>query len=72
MGSGKSISEVGVKPDIIIDATSAIHHKYNYEIAKENGIVIIDMTPANLGIACCPAINLDKCLKKDNINIDYE
>ena len=57
------------KPDIIIDATSAIHHTYNYEIAKENGIVIIDMTPANLGQPCCPAINLKDCIKNDNINM---
>ena len=57
------------KPDVIIDATSAICHKYHYEVAKKNKILIIDMTPANLGISCCPAINLDECLKKDNINM---
>ena len=57
------------KPDIIVDATSAIFHKYHYEVAKKNKILIIDMTPANLGISCCPAINLNECLKNDNINM---
>lgn len=57
------------KPDIIIDATSALHHKENYKIAKDNGIRIIDMTPAKIGLSCCPVVNIDSCLKSDNINM---
>ena len=57
------------KPDIIIDATSALHHAENYKIAKENGIRIIDMTPAKIGLSCCPVVNINRCLKSDNINM---
>ena len=57
------------KPEIIIDATSALHHHKNYKLAKENGIKIIDMTPAKLGISCCPIVNLNDCINKDNINM---
>tara|TARA_A100001388_G_scaffold247243_1_gene206684 strand:- start:80 stop:928 length:849 start_codon:yes stop_codon:yes gene_type:complete len=57
------------KPEIIIDATSAIHHRRNYQLSKENGIKIIDMTPAKLGVSCCPIVNLNDCLNSDNINM---
>ena len=57
------------KPDILIDCTSAAHHIYNYDLCRNNKIRVIDMTPAKLGITCCPAINLDKCLDSDNINM---
>ena len=57
------------KPDIIIDATSALHHNKNYKLSKENGIKIIDMTPSRLGISCCPIVNLNQCLDSDNINM---
>ncbi len=57
------------KPDIILDATSAQAHPRNYEISKENGIRIIDMTPSQIGISCCPVVNIKECLKKDNINM---
>ena len=39
------------KPQIIIDATSALDHPKNYQIAKEHSIKIIDMTPAKLELA---------------------
>ena len=57
------------KPEIIIDATSALHHQKNYKLSRENGIKIIDMTPAKLGISCCPIVNLNECLDSDNINM---
>ena len=64
-----AITKLKNKPDIIVDATSALYHKYHYEVAKKNKILIIDMTPANYGISCCPAINLTECIKEDNINM---
>ena len=57
------------KPDILIDCTSASHHHYNYSLCKKNNIRVIDMTPAMLGVACCPVVNLDHCLDSDNINM---
>ena len=57
------------KPDILIDCTSASYHPYHDEICQANKIRIIDMTPAKIGIACCPAINLEECLGSNNINM---
>ena len=57
------------KPDIIIDATSALHHEENYKLSKANDIRIIDMTPSKIGINCCPIVNISKCIHADNINM---
>lgn len=67
--SMEGVLEDGETPDILIDCTSAAHHQYNYNICKKNGIRIIDMTPAKLGISCCPVVNIDACLDADNINM---
>jgi acetaldehyde dehydrogenase (acetylating) len=56
-------------PDVVIDCTSAVHHPYNYQQCKMHGVRIIDMTPAKLGLVCCPVVNLESCLKADNINM---
>lgn len=65
----EGIIELKRKPDVLIDCTSAAHHSYNYKMCKKEGIRVIDMTPAKLGIACCPVVNLDEALKADNINM---
>lgn len=65
----EGILDLPVKPDILIDCTSADHHQYHYELCKQYGIIIIDMTPAKLGVSCCPAVNLSACLDADNINM---
>ena len=65
----EGIIERRQKPEIVIDCTSAIHHEHNYNICKEYGIRIVDMTPAKLGTACCPIVNLEQCLESDNINM---
>ena len=65
----EGVLEDGEKPDILIDCTSASHHSHNYDLCKRHGIRIVDMTPAKLGLACCPAVNLDRCLGADNINM---
>lgn len=65
----EGVLEDGEKPDILIDCTSAAHHQYNYDLCKNHDIRIIDMTPAKLGITCCPVVNLDDCLESDNINM---
>ena len=56
-------------PDVLIDCTSAAHHQRNYDLCRKHGIRIVDMTPAKLGISCCPVVNLDACLDADNINM---
>lgn len=57
------------KPEVVIDCTSAMHHRHNYELCRQHGIRVIDMTPAKLGVPCCPVVNLEKCLNADNINM---
>lgn len=65
----EGVLEDGVKPDILIDCTSAAHHRHNYNLCRQHGIRVVDMTPAKLGIACCPVVNLESCLEADNINM---
>lgn len=65
----EGVLEDGERPDILIDCTSASYHQYNYDLCRKYGIRIIDMTPAKLGVSCCPVVNLDDCLDADNINM---
>jgi acetaldehyde dehydrogenase (acetylating) len=65
----EGVLENGETPDILIDCTSAANHQYNYDLCKRHGIRIIDMTPAKLGVSCCPVVNLKECLDADNINM---
>ncbi len=65
----EGIIETNLKPHIIFDATSADYHEYNFAIAKNNGIKVIDMTPAKLGKSCCPVVNINDCLNEENINM---
>ena len=57
------------KPEVIIDCTSAAHHQHIYELCRQYGVRVIDMTPAKLGVTCCPVVNLETCLDADNINM---
>lgn len=65
----EGIVDSSIKPDLLIDCTSASCHPYHDEVCQRNGIRIIDMTPARLGVTCCPAINLEQCLDSSNINM---
>ena len=67
--SMEGVLEDGETPDILIDCTSAAHHQYNYDLCRKHGIRIVDMTPAKLGVSCCPVVNLDECSDADNINM---
>lgn len=55
--------------DLVFDATSAYFHKIHAPIFKELGIKCIDMTPSQVGEICVPAINGEKCVDSDNINM---
>jgi len=65
----EGIVDSNIKPDLLIDCTSASCHPYHDVVCQNNGIRIVDMTPAKLGVACCPAINLEQCLNSSNINM---
>lgn len=74
---GVCVSEKGINAilespgicDILIDCTSAEYHKHNWQISKELGIPMIDMTPAKLGIFCIPSIDVDICHETFNLNM---
>lgn len=74
---GVTISRIGIQEiinhpdccDIVIDATSAVAHIGHASILKGLGKFVIDMTPSKIGEMCIPAVNLQDCLNKDNVNM---
>jgi len=55
--------------DIVFDATSAKSHLIHAPILKKMGKFVVDMTPAKIGMLCVPAVNLDKAILADNVNM---
>lgn len=55
--------------EIIFDATSAYAHKEHARILKELGKQVLDLTPAAIGPAVVPPVNLHEHLKADNVNM---
>ncbi|WP_333804544.1 acetaldehyde dehydrogenase (acetylating) [Sulfurospirillum sp.] len=55
--------------DLVFDATSASSHKIHAPILKQLNKIVIDLTPAKLGLFTIPAVNLDEALKYDNLNM---
>lgn len=55
--------------DLVFDATSALDHRKHWSVLKELGKMVIDLTPANVGLMGVPAVNLDECLDADNVNM---
>ncbi len=56
--------------DVVFDATSAAAHAEHWERLKKFGKMVIDMTPAQIGMMCVPAINSDACLASDLRNVN--
>lgn len=54
---------------LVFDATSAMDHQRHAPLLKELGLVAVDLTPANVGWMCVPAVNLSECLNKSNVNM---
>lgn len=54
---------------IVFDATSAAVHCINAPVLKELGKFTIDLTPARIGKMCVPVLNMEECLKEDNVNM---
>lgn len=70
--SDKSIETIVNNPDccdLVFDATSAHDHRKHAMILKNLGKIAIDLTPAKIGMVCIPSVNLQECLKSDNINM---
>ena len=54
---------------IAFDCTTATAHHHNYEIMKNFGITMIDLTPAAIGPFVVPCANLGNHLDKQNVNL---
>jgi acetaldehyde dehydrogenase (acetylating) len=73
---GINTSPLGVKYflensnfNVVFDCTNALDAKENYDILRNLGIKVIDLTPAKLGDICVPCINGNDLATKDNINM---
>jgi acetaldehyde dehydrogenase (acetylating) len=55
--------------DVVFDATSARDAKRHWELLEPLGKTVIDMTPANLGEMCVPAVNLADCAGRRNLSM---
>lgn len=75
MGIRTSYDSIGAIVDdpescqIVFDATSADAHKIHAPILKKLKKFTIDMTPSKIGKMCVPTINLEECLKYQEINM---
>ncbi|MFC9588101.1 acetaldehyde dehydrogenase (acetylating) [Streptomyces yangpuensis] len=55
--------------DLVFDATSATDAVHNWKVLEALGIPVVDLTPANLGRFCVPALNLEECLTEPNVSM---
>jgi acetaldehyde dehydrogenase (acetylating) len=55
--------------DVVYDCTSAADAIIHASIFAEQGIKVIDLTPAKVGPLCVPSINSSIILNEDNVNM---
>jgi len=55
--------------DVVYDCTSAADAREHAKVFKEQGIKVIDLTPAKVGDMCVPDVNSDLILTDDNVNM---
>lgn len=70
--SDQSIDAIIKKPeccDLVFDATSAKDAIHHWEILRNLGKIVVDMTPAKIGGLCIPAVNLDDSIEQQNVNM---
>lgn len=77
MSLGVPLSDKGIQSiidtpeccDLVFDATSAASHMTHAEILKKLKKIVIDLTPAKLGLLTIPSVNLSEALQYDNLNM---
>ncbi|MDP3588632.1 MAG: acetaldehyde dehydrogenase (acetylating) [Sulfuricurvum sp.] len=77
MSLGVSLSDKGIDAivenpeccDLVFDATSAASHTLHASILKQLGKIVIDLTPAKIGLLTIPSVNLSEALQYDNLNM---
>lgn len=70
--SAESIGFIEGHPDsfdMVFDATSAKDHQAHAPIFEKLGKIAIDLTPAQVGAMCVPAVNIEECLDYRNVNM---
>jgi len=70
--SDKSIQAIVDNPnccDIVFDATNAQSHLVNAPILKKLNKFTLDLTPARVGKMCVPVLNIEECIKENNVNL---
>lgn len=70
--SDEGINSIIKNPDVcdlVFDATSAKDAKLHWDILEKLGKIVIDMTPAKLGLLCVPAVNIKEAIKHRNVNM---
>jgi len=55
--------------DLVFDATSARSHLEHWDVLREMGKKVIDMTPSRVGEMAMPAINLENIRDAQNVNM---
>jgi len=77
MSLGVPLSDKGIQSiidnpkccDLVFDATSAASHTMHAKVLKKLSKIVIDLTPAKLGLLTIPSVNMSEALKYDNLNM---
>jgi acetaldehyde dehydrogenase (acetylating) len=54
---------------LVFDATSAGAHIKHWEVLRDTGVRMLDLTPAAIGPFCVPVVNLDDHIDVPNLNM---
>jgi len=55
--------------DVVYDCTNAIDAKQHAKVFEEQGVKVIDLTPAKIGDLCVPTINPEAIKTRGNVNM---
>jgi acetaldehyde dehydrogenase (acetylating) len=70
--SDRSINAILHEPDccdLVFDCTSALDARRHWPLLDKLGKVVVDLTPAKVGVMCVPAVNLAEGRRSRNVNM---